>query len=262
MGRQVHLVRTPKRIISLVPSQTELLFDLGLSDEIVGITKFCVHPEVQFRIKPRVGGTKKVNFDRVAELKPDLIIANKEENDREQIETLMNKYPVWISDVKHLEDALDMIRILGKLVGKTETADHLAQTIQQAFFKVSQANLSPLKAAYFIWNEPMMVAGGDTFIDQMLKLAGYQNVFGGIPRYPGIDIEDIQAASPQVILLSSEPFPFKEKHLTQFKQWLPNSVVHLVDGELFSWYGSRLLKSPSYFMNLRKTIDQQLIENN
>src|SRR5689334_18071707 len=118
IGRTISLNKTPRRIISLVPSQTELLYDLGLSDEVVGITKFCVHPEEWFRNKPRVGGTKQLNMDIIHHLQPDLVIANKEENVREQVEELASHYPVWVSDINNPDDAYWMMKELGSITGK------------------------------------------------------------------------------------------------------------------------------------------------
>lgn len=257
LGRQLVLDAIPKRIVSVVPSQTELLFDLGLDAEVVGITKFCIHPEAQFRKKTRVGGTKSLHLDRIAALEPDLILANKEENEKAQIEALMQRYPVWVSEVTGLEDALEMIRGVGRIVGRTETALPLSRSVEQAFNALPQ-HKTRLRAAYFIWNEPLMVAGGATFINEMMQWAGLDNVFAEAPRYPEIRPEQLRAAAPQVVLLSSEPYPFKEKHLERFKQWLPDSVVKLADGELFSWYGSRLLHAPPYFTNLLASIQNDL----
>src|SRR6185437_6810940 len=126
MGNKVVLNYPPRRIISLVPSQTELLYDLGLDGTVVGITKFCVHPNEWFRNKKRVGGTKTLHLNIIEELQPDLIIANKEENTREQIETLSTAYPVWVSNIQTISDGLDMIRKVGELVGKSTEAALLA----------------------------------------------------------------------------------------------------------------------------------------
>lgn len=252
LNRTIQLPAPPRRIISLVPSQTELLFDLGLDQEVVGITKFCIHPEQQFRKKTKVGGTKNYHFDRILALRPDLILANKEENDQEQIEQLMQHYPVWLSDVRTLEDALSMIRSVGILVGRPAPAAQLAATIQQEFDRLRSADFKPQRVAYFIWNAPLMVAASNTFIDHLLHWAGFENVFGQKARYPVITETELKEARPERILLSSEPFPFKEKHLLSFKQNCPNAVVELVEGDLFSWYGSRLLQSASYFFKLRQ----------
>ncbi len=257
MNREVNISIPPKRIISLVPSQTELLFYLGLEKEVVGITKFCVHPHVQFKAKPRVGGTKQYNFEKIKSLQPDLIIGNKEENDQTQIEQLANDYPIWMSDIKTLEDALDMIYEIGKLVGKLPKAKLLIEKIILTFSfleKNINDSKSRIQVAYFIWKNPTMVAASQTFIHEMLQLAGFDNIFGLQSRYPEITDEELKTAQPDVILLSSEPFPFKQKHVNEIQSICPNSVIKLVDGELFSWYGNRLLLAAPYFMELRKEL--------
>lgn len=246
----------PRRIVSLVPSQTELLADLGLGNEVVGITKFCVHPEKWFREKTRVGGTKTLNFEKIKSLKPDLIIGNKEENERAQIEELAANFPVWMSDVKTLEDAYDMIRRVGELVGKAVEAKNLIEKIKNQFAVQSPtSNVQRQRVAYFIWRKPWMVAGSDTFIDEMLRLAGFENVFAHKNRYPEISLEELAEARLEVILLSSEPYPFAAKHFGPLQEKCPNARIELVDGEMFSWYGSRLLHSAVYFQKLRKILN-------
>jgi ABC-type Fe3+-hydroxamate transport system substrate-binding protein len=246
MHRAVQVPDRPQRIISLVPSQTELLYDLGLGDRVVGITKFCVHPEEWFRSKARVGGTKQVDIEKVRALQPDLIIGNKEENSREDIEALERDFPVWMSDVRDLDGALDMILRVGALVNAEDEARSVNARIGQAF-----AGLQPLvplrSAAYFIWRDPLMVAGGGTFIHDMMRRAGLTNVFAHrAERYAWITPSELAAGDPDVILLSSEPFPFQERHIAAFNMICPGAPVKLVDGEFFSWYGSRLLKAPGY----------------
>lgn len=248
LNREIGINFPPKRIISLVPSQTELLFDLGLDAEIIGITKFCIHPAQHFKQKTKIGGTKEFNFSLIKELKPDLIIGNKEENQKEQIELLMQDYPVWMSDIYNLDDALAMINDIGSLVNKTEEAHSLTKNISKQF-STSTFNDVLLSAAYFIWKNPFMLAGKNTFIDTMLPYCGLKNITQS-ERYPQINVEEIIKLNPQVILLSSEPYPFKEKHIEEFKKILPDAIIQLVDGEMFSWYGSRLLKAPAYFKKL------------
>jgi ABC-type Fe3+-hydroxamate transport system substrate-binding protein len=255
LHRQIQVPFPPKRIVSLVPSQTELLFDIGLEEEVVGITKFCVHPESMFRTKPRIGGTKKVHFDRIRALQPDLIIANKEENDKEQIEQLIREYPVWISDIYTLSDALRMIRSLGSLCNREEKALLLIENIQEEFDTLSDTSWPIRSAAYFIWRKPWMAAGSQTFIHEMLQRAGFSNAFGHLERYPEISAKQLTEARPEVILLSSEPYPFKQQHLDEFRAICPDSMIQLADGELFSWYGSRLLQTAVYFRNLRQLIE-------
>ena len=250
LHRTVTLPDRPERIISLIPSQTELLHELGLGERVVGITKFCVRPEEWFRTKARVGGTKQVHLDRVRALEPDLIIANKEENSREDIEALAQEFPVWVSDVRDLDQALDMVARLGDITGTTDRAGELVEQITAAFDGL--VPLQPaLSAAYLIWRDPWMAAGGDTFIDDMLQRCGLSNVFSGREgRYPAVSPAELAAADPDVVLLSSEPYPFGEKHLQEIGLLLPGVPVRLVDGEAFSWYGSRLLHAPAYFSGL------------
>ncbi len=250
-GRNISFSFPPKRIISVVPSQTELLFDLGLNDEVISITKFCIHPSGWFTSKTKVGGTKTLNIELIQQLQPDLIIANKEENERQQIEFLANQFPVWISDIKNLDDALNMISAVGAITGKTIVAENLYQRIIENFQQLPQQFIARKKAAYLIWRKPYMTVNSDTFIHDMLLRCGFENVFANndVSRYPEITIEQLEAAQPDIILLSSEPYPFSEKHIDELKSSakLKNTKVQLADGEMFSWYGSRLVHSPEYF---------------
>jgi ABC-type Fe3+-hydroxamate transport system substrate-binding protein len=253
MGRRVVVPFPPQRIVSLVPSQTELLFDLGLGERVVGVTKFCIHP-AEARTKASViGGTKNFNFEQIAALKPDLIIGNKEENHQKGIEQLATNYPVWLSDISNLNEALDMIRRVGFIAGAKGKADVLAEEIEASFAALATpaGTAVPVSIAYFIWRKPYMVVATGTFIDDMLRRAGFANVFADQARYPEITAAQLAAAAPQRILLSSEPYPFGEKHIAEFQKICPSAKIEIVDGELFSWYGSRLRKSAAYFSKLR-----------
>lgn len=257
-GRQITLAQTPRRIVSLVPSQTELLHYLGLETETVGITKFCIHPNEWYKGKTRVGGTKTVDIERVMALKPDLIIANKEENQKEQILELAEKCPLWLSDIVTLEDAFAMIESVGELTEKKEKAMDLVGKLREDFLGIEnkikgKANLK--KVAYFIWQKPYMVAGSGTFIDEVLKIGGFDNIFGDKERYPEVNEQILRERAPEVILLSSEPFPFRDKHIQKFKEICPSAAIQLVDGELFSWYGSRLLHTSEYLAKLRLGVE-------
>ncbi len=252
-GQVISLPAIPKRIITLVPSQTELLAGLGLTDEVVGITKFCIHPKEWFRSKTRVGGTKQINTGIIHSLAPDLVIANKEENVKEQINELQQQYPVWISDVNNLDDAYEMIEQIGAMTGKSEQATRIIEEISAKFFQLQTSNYK-LKTAYLIWQNPYMTVGGDTFIHSMLERAGFDNIYKGKTRYPEITIDELKTANCELLLLSSEPFPFQQKHIDELQSLLPNTRIILVDGELFSWYGSRLLKAPAYFNVLQKQL--------
>ncbi|NEM99341.1 ABC transporter substrate-binding protein [Pontibacter burrus] len=249
MGHQVALPALPQRIVSLVPSQTELLFDLGLADRIVGVTKFCIHPKELVKQKTIVGGTKNFKFDVIDQLQPDLIIGNKEENYKEGIEQLQAKYPVWMSDIFTLEDSLEMMQQLGSITGTETIAEALIQTIKSGFEKLQLAQPT-IATAYFIWRGPYMAVGGINFIDAMLQHCGFSNVFADLKRYPEITAEQLQEANPQLILLSSEPYPFKEKHVAEFQALCPQATIKVVDGEMFSWYGSRLTLAPEYLQRV------------
>lgn len=239
----------PKRIISLVPSQTELLHYFGLDEEVIGITKFCVHPQFWFRNKTGIGGTKNINIEKIKLLEPDLIIANKEENVKEQIEELHQIAPVWVSDVNNFEDALKMIKSIGELVAKEKQAEKLIAAIETAFSKLQVTNYK-IQTAYLIWRDPYMTVGGDTFINDILRKCELQNVFENEKRYPAITLETIKERGTKLILLSSEPYPFKEKHVEEIKLQIPNAKVLMVDGEMFSWYGSRMLFAAQYLSEL------------
>ncbi|MCO5260996.1 MAG: helical backbone metal receptor [Crocinitomicaceae bacterium] len=251
MNTVIRLEKYPSRIISLVPSQTELLYDLGLDEEVVGITKFCIFPENWFTTKTRVGGPKSVDFEKIKALQPDLIIANKEENLKEEIEQLRQIAPVWISNIETLEQSIEMILGIGKLTNKIQESIQITNAIKLNFSKLE--NLKKYSCLYFMWKDPYMVAGKDTFINEMM------NYFGGINlqkknRYPIWDFPSDK--TPELVLLSSEPYPFAEKHVPFFKEKYPTAKIVLVEGEYFCWYGSRLRDVPNYFEKIRKEIDE------
>jgi len=252
LGREIQFKIIPSRIISVVPSITELLFDLGLREEVVGITKFCVHPDDWFRTKQRVGGTKQLKIDLIKSMHPDLIIANKEENTQSDIEELAAFTQVYISDIKTINDAYKMIADVGELVGKKSEAEKLTEEIKTQFqnLRTNNQHLLTKKALYFIWREPYMVAGGYTFISEMMLQAGFDNAAKPLSRYPEQTKEQLNELNSSEFFLSSEPFPFKEKHITELTKDFPGVKITLVDGEMFSWYGSRMKLAPDYFQQL------------
>ena len=250
LHRELEVPHSPKRIISLVPSQTELFVDLGLEDRIVGVTKFCVHPEGFKNTKTIVGGTKQVRYDTIEALQPDLIICNKEENTKEMVLALEKIAPVWVSDIYTIDDTLKMIRQLGKLFEVTQKANELCELIslELSEFKDFIASKKSKKIAYVIWKNPYMAAGANTFIDYLLQLNNFENIFSQKEsRYPEVLEEELMQADE--IFLSTEPFPFKDSDVSKLKNAL-NKEVRLVDGEYFSWYGSRLLRAFDYFRTL------------
>lgn len=250
LNREVLICKKPNRIVSVVPSQTELLYDLGLDEEVIGITKFCIHPSHWFKTKQRVGGTKNLNIKLIQSLEPDLILANKEENEREQIELLSQFCPVWISDINSLQQANDMIQKIGII---TETSERAEQIIHQLKDKDNHIPKATLRVLYLIWKNPYMAAGTNTFIHSMIEKAGFNNAVDKV-RYPILTHEDIEMIQPDCIFLSSEPYPFKAKHINELAIICPGIPIKLVDGELFSWYGSRLLHSFDYFRALHEEL--------
>lgn len=256
LGKEISINYPPKRIISIVPSQTELLFELGLKDEVVGITKFCIHPEAHFKLKPKVGGTKKLNIELIRSLKPDLIIGNKEENTFEEIELLSKEFPVWMSDIYNLEDATNTITQIGELVDRQPEAAYLNYLINAGFTDLQTLALQQgidQRVAYVIWKEPYMLAGRNTFINDILAKNGLTNVVQQ-DRYPEITPDQLAELNPELVFLSSEPYPFREKHIEELKLAIPAAKIMLVDGEMFSWYGSRLVKAVQYLFQLQKEL--------
>lgn len=250
---QSHSFRTtPKRIVSLVPSQTELLVDLGLRNSIQGVTKFCVHPADLRKEKAVVGGTKKVSLDKIKVLSPDIFLCNKEENTKEMVQSLSQIAPVHVSDVKSLDDTYHLIEQYGTIFNVVENACDLVAKIRnrrEDFISKIGAG-TPKNCLYLIWKNPFMAAGKDTFIDHLLTLNGFTNAVG-IDRYPEVTEKELRDAD--YIFLSSEPFPFKQEHIVELQE-KTNVQVVLVDGAYFSWYGSRLLSAFDYFKQLREQL--------
>lgn len=261
LNRQIEIIDKPKRIISTVPSQTEMLVDLGLENQLVGITKFCIHPSHLKKEKNIVGGTKNLNLDKIRALQPDLIIANKEENTQSEIEALCKEFPVWISDIYTIQDSLNMMADIGKICQVEDKAKAIINFIEREFGILSSIKKEKVfSAAYFIWREPYMIAAKNTFINEILYKSGFVNAFEHLQRYPIISSQDISHIKADCIFLSSEPYPFQEKHIEEFKNLSPFSKIIIVDGELFSWYGTRLMQAAKYLKNLYENIANSNLE--
>jgi len=237
------------RIISTVPSITELLYDLSLDDEVVGITKFCVHPESWYKSKERIGGTKTLNIDKIISLNPDLIISNKEENIKDQIETLSKNQNVYVTDIKTVEENIELISVVAELTDRLTVGNILIDKYKKSLDSIKIASKDK-SAIYLIWKDPLMTIGDDTYIHSVMDLCGISNKMIGEKRYPTIAMKKIISLAPELLLLSSEPYPFKEKHIKDFQSKLPQTNVVLVDGEVFSWYGTRLIKCTEYLKQL------------
>lgn len=235
------------KVVSLVPSITEALFDLGLTEnEVIGRTKFCIHPEEKVKNVAVIGGTKNINIEKIKALQPDIILANKEENIKEQVEALMEYFKVVVTNVETIEDNYYLLKNLGLLFNKEEKAQ---QFNLKTYEVLSQTKIDyPIKVAYLIWKNPYMTIGSDTFIHRILSEIGFENIFENKTRYPVIETEYL--AEADIIMLSSEPFPFKEKHIEELREFYPNKKIMIVDGEAFSWYGTHIAKCENYFKEL------------
>ena len=239
------------KIISLVPSITETLFDFGLTEnEVIGRTKFCIHPEDEVKNVAIIGGTKNLNIEKIISLNPDLIIANKEENEKLQVEELQKEFKVWVTDIQNLEDNEKFISEVGALLKKEKLALEFNQNINEIFKNNSEKE--SVKVAYLIWKNPYMTIGSDTFIHEILEKLGFENIFKNGKRYPEISLEEMKKAD--YIFLSSEPFPFQQKHIDELQKELPNQKIILVDGEAFSWFGTHISKCADYYKKLQAEI--------
>jgi ABC-type Fe3+-hydroxamate transport system substrate-binding protein len=233
------------RVVSLCPSLTELVFDLGRGDDLVGRTKFCVHPARRVKRVESVGGTKNPKIARIVELAPDLVLLNEEENRREDAEALLAAgVRCHVSFPRDMGETAQMVRDIGAVLERPVEAERIAADIERRAARVRERarQAPPVRYAYLIWRNPWMVAGGDTFVTAMLALPGGANVFADhAERYPTVTPQDLTVADPDVVLLSSEPFPFKEKHADELAvaTGLPRERMQLVDGEYLTWHGSR-----------------------
>lgn len=238
LGNKLNFSGPPRRIVCLVPSITELVAYFEMDTEVVGITKFCIYPTSWFQNKERVGGTKTIDIEKVRALKADLVIGNKEENTKEDIEALMSFTNVWMSDVNSLGDVKSLILSFSHLFNKAEKGTELIAQLDK-YFELHASEGRGKSVLYLIWHSPGIVVGKNTYIDSYLSAIGYQNCVS-LERYPAIsDLSDLQ---PDVVLLSSEPFPFKETHLAFYQALFPSATIKLVDGERYSWYGVRTLR--------------------
>lgn len=244
------------KIISLCPSLTELVFDLGLGDALVGRTKFCVHPEGRVDAVEKVGGTKNPKIERIVELAPDLVLMNEEENRKEDASALAAAgLRVHSSMPRTAAETAAMVRSVGVALTCSREAERIASDIERRADRVRRdaVNHPPVRYACLIWRDPIMTINDDTFIAGLLSLAGGQNVFANLPdRYPSISPTDLHAADPLLILLPNEPFPFQDKHVEELAALtrLPRDRFRLADGELLSWHGSRTPRGIDYAESL------------
>ena len=254
LGRMVEVNLPAKRIVSLCPSITETLFALGAGSLVIGRTRFCIHPDPEVKSVLNVGGTKDVSYARISSLHPDLIIAEKEENTKEIVAALERDYPVFVGDVNTVSDAFRLIQDLGKLTGSNESATKLVESIQSGLPRHSM--MPVLRYAYVIWKNPEMGVGKGTYIDDLMMQYGFYNVFSDLPdRYPHFSLQMLIERKPDVVFLSSEPYPFAESDRVFFATHLPHSVTLLIDGEV-AWYGARMAKAVQVLHDARMAVER------
>ena len=244
------------RIVSLVPSITELLCDLGLADALVGRTGFCIHPRKAVRAIPKVGGTKDVNLARLRALSPTHVILNVDENRQEDAQALAEFVPTLV--VTHPLAPLDnlaLYRLIGGIFGREREADDLCEKFQAEYaaLRAAAAALFPERVLYLIWRNPWMTVSRDTYVSRTLALVKWETVpEESADRYPQIALDEAELCAASVVLLSSEPYPFREPHLAEVRARLPTARrVVLIDGEMTSWYGSRAIAALSYLLRFR-----------
>ncbi len=249
-GRQLEFSRPPKRIISLVPSLTELLFHLKLDDEIFGVTNYCIHPSSKYSQKTKIGDPRDINMALIKAMEPDLILASKEENPREDIEFMMGEFKVFVSDIRTFEGAMCLIYEVGKIVDRKKDAKRLIKKLQVAYKPFPLLD-KEIPIAYLIWNNPFMTINNNTFLHSMLEKVGFRNVFADEEeRYPTVTHEQILKMKPRYIFLSTEPYPFTESIMQELQPIFEGAQLKIVDGEMFAWYGYRMLRAAGYFQEL------------
>lgn len=248
------------RIVSLVPSLTELLFTMGLGNQVVGRTHYCIHPEKEVDRVPRVGGTKKINVNKLADLQPDYVVLNIDENPRDMFDELMAlDIRCLVTHPKTVADNAELFRWFGYLFDRKAQAEALSVRLDQHIqsIKLFAANNSPKRVLYLIWKDPWMTISSGTYIADFLSLAGWQVTrVPSTDRYPAISLGDIDLASIDLILFSTEPFAFSQSHLVEFGHAYPAQAAkaHLIDGEMVSWYGSRAIQGLAYLEAFAKRL--------
>jgi ABC-type Fe3+-hydroxamate transport system substrate-binding protein len=257
LGRTHSFEAAPRRVVSLVPSLTETFFALGCAQALVGVTDYCVHPEQGVAALPKVGGTKNPRVDDILALRPDLIIANKEENRRRTVEDLeAGGARVFVTYARSVHAAVEEIGTLGQLMGAEATASLIVERIEEAWV-VARSRLREPRPSFaaLIWKSPYMAVGDDTFAHALLAESGGANAFAASQgRYPRVEEADLVTADPDIILLPTEPYAFAEPDRLELARLdckaARDGRIHIVEGELLSWYGPRIGSALELFSSL------------
>ncbi len=233
------------RIVSLVPSITELVCELGLADQLVGRTGFCIHPKEALKAVPKIGGTKSVNLKKIRELAPTHVIVNVDENRKETADALACFVPNLI--VTHPLAPLDnlaLYRRIGHAFGREREAEALCARFDSALQETRQLACKARNVLYVIWKDPWMTVSRDTYVSRMLQLFGMRTVPDKAQkRYP--ELKTLKVKDAELVLLSTEPYRFRERHRVELETTL-KKPVYLIDGEMTSWYGPRAIEGLRY----------------
>jgi len=248
------------QIVSLCPSITETLIEFGLSEQICGVTKFCIHPESVVKNLCPLGGTKDPNLARIRELDPDLIFMNSEENRREDYESLAKDYKVDVSEPKSVAEIPSLLRHFGALTHREAPAERAAQKLERALQSLRKARgqrTSLFSYVYLIWRKPWMCVGTDTYVSRLFEEAGGTNLFGDAnERYPEISLQDIAEKKPNYIFLADEPFPFAERHIPEVKKACPLAKVEVISGDDCCWHGIRSIRGVELMQSLLERLTE------
>lgn len=266
-GEVMDFEQPARRIVSLVPSTTETAFALGAGERLVGVTRFCVRPAEALQRCSTVGGTKSPRLESIRELEPDLVLANQEENRREDVAALRRFTQVYVAFPRDVSSAIEEIDALGNLLGCTEAARSISTELRAALKRLrEQAREHPLFSfLYLIWRNPYMAAGRGTFISAFLNEIGGENAADvRQERYPELTVDDIRGLHPDVVLFGSEPFPFREEHVTELHERLGaeqdrRPACYLVDGQALSWHGVRMREGIPYLMRLTERLREATV---
>jgi len=251
LERRIYLDKAPRKIISLCPSLSETLYDLGLAECIAGRTDYCVHPQELADRVPSVGGPKSVSIDAVKKIGPDLILIVKEENDKKNIEKLTALgYKCFIFDINSVSDALKMLVKLGKIFGLEKKASKIHDNVVKGLDSIKGIG-NGASFLYMVWNSPYMACATDNYINSLLNHAGLSNCLSDrLKRYVIMPLNSLKSLSPELVLLPSEPYRYTFADRAKFEKIFPAARVELVDGEMFCWYGSRMAKASEYIKKL------------
>lgn len=258
LGNELTFEKTPKRIISLVPSLTETLYDLNLEENILGITKSCTHPVHFKHTKTIIGDVKDVEIEKIKDLQPHIVFCNKGENSLETIKKLQEFTQVYVTVVKTIDDSIRLVEKLGLILNRRVDAKLINHKINLKLEDFTQfiKEYDVKKAGYFIGYNPWVAAGDNTFINALLALNKFENIYTNKEdMYPIIEAKKIRLeGDPDFVFFPSHPFAFNDKHIFEMGRFTHHASAVYVDGQMFSWFGSRLIKSFDYFKSLRERI--------